>query len=220
MTPSTSCSASIPRWPWRSFVTGWGGGAGGCAGAAGEVHGRDRPVVETFMTALEFMNDAYSPQYYEYAYNMAAPSGPSRRCVTLVISRGHRDFGELGMRMAGDTMGVEGVNERLMTVDQHYDAGRGRGGRRASSSAEDGQLDALTAAVAAAALAPAGGDLDALAAALAALTPCRRRQIDLVHRPSRIDSISFRELPTAGRALSSIRTLRGSRRSGASAPCP
>lgn len=38
------------------------------------VHGRDRPVVQTFMAALEFVKPEHAPQYYEYAYRMAAPA--------------------------------------------------------------------------------------------------------------------------------------------------
>jgi hypothetical protein len=38
------------------------------------VHGRNRPVVETFVAALEFVKPDHAPQYYEYAYRMAAPA--------------------------------------------------------------------------------------------------------------------------------------------------
>jgi hypothetical protein len=38
------------------------------------VHGRSRPVVETFMAALELLKPEHAPQYYEYAYSMAAPA--------------------------------------------------------------------------------------------------------------------------------------------------
>jgi hypothetical protein len=38
------------------------------------VHGRHRPVVETFVAALESVKPEHAPQYYEYAYRMAAPA--------------------------------------------------------------------------------------------------------------------------------------------------
>jgi hypothetical protein len=38
------------------------------------VHGRNRPVVEAFVAALEFVKPDHAPQYYEYAYRMAAPA--------------------------------------------------------------------------------------------------------------------------------------------------
>ena len=38
------------------------------------VHGRERPVVEAFVAVLEFVKPEHAPQYYEYAYRMAAPA--------------------------------------------------------------------------------------------------------------------------------------------------
>ena len=38
------------------------------------VHGRHRPVTEAFVTALASLKPDYAPQYYEYAYGMAAPA--------------------------------------------------------------------------------------------------------------------------------------------------
>lgn len=37
-------------------------------------HGRRRPVVEGFVRGLERMKTEHAPQYYEYAYSMAAPA--------------------------------------------------------------------------------------------------------------------------------------------------
>ena len=37
-------------------------------------HGRDRAVVDAFMTGLELMESDHAPQYYEHAYSMAVPT--------------------------------------------------------------------------------------------------------------------------------------------------
>ncbi|MEO3792693.1 hypothetical protein ABGB14_20975 [Nonomuraea sp. B10E15] len=37
------------------------------------IHGNDRKVVEAFATALADTHDEHAPQYYEYAYSIAAP---------------------------------------------------------------------------------------------------------------------------------------------------
>jgi hypothetical protein len=38
------------------------------------MHGRRRPVAEAFVGALELLKPEHAPQYYEYAYGMAAPA--------------------------------------------------------------------------------------------------------------------------------------------------
>lgn len=50
----------------------------GLAAMAVMVHGRHRPVVETFVEALTLAPPDHAPQYYEYAYSMAAPAV---RCI-------------------------------------------------------------------------------------------------------------------------------------------
>jgi hypothetical protein len=38
------------------------------------IHGRDRRVAEAFVRAMETLKNEHAPQYYEYAYSMAAPA--------------------------------------------------------------------------------------------------------------------------------------------------
>lgn len=47
-------------------------------------HGRQRPVVEGFVDGLELMKPEHAPQYYEYAYSMAAPA--VRRVLGEIMS--------------------------------------------------------------------------------------------------------------------------------------
>lgn len=48
------------------------------------VHGLRRPVAEAFVGALDLMKPEYAPQYYEYAYGMAAPA--VRRILEEIMS--------------------------------------------------------------------------------------------------------------------------------------
>jgi hypothetical protein len=47
-------------------------------------HGRQRPVVEAFVGGLELMKPDHAPQYYEYAYSIAAPA--VRRILGEIMS--------------------------------------------------------------------------------------------------------------------------------------
>lgn len=48
------------------------------------VHGHERPVVEAFMAGLELVKPEHAPQYYEYAYGMAASA--ARRILEEIVA--------------------------------------------------------------------------------------------------------------------------------------